>query len=30
MFSYVVMTGGMNGAQLTVEARKLRPDLKIL
>jgi hypothetical protein len=25
-----VMPGGMNGAQLAVEARKLRPDLKIL
>ena len=30
MFSDVVMPGGMNGAQLAVEARKLRPDLKIL
>lgn len=30
MFSDVVMPGGMNGAQLAAEARKLRPDLKIL
>ena len=30
MFSDVVMPGGMNGAQLAVEARRLRPDLKIL
>jgi CheY-like chemotaxis protein len=30
MFSDVVMPGGMNGAQLAVEARKLRPDLRIL
>jgi hypothetical protein len=28
--SVVVMPGGMNGAQLAVQARKLRPDLKIL
>jgi nitrogen-specific signal transduction histidine kinase/ActR/RegA family two-component response regulator len=30
LFSDVVMPGGMNGAQLAVEARRLRPDLKIL
>jgi CheY-like chemotaxis protein len=30
MFSDVVMPGGMNGAQLAVQARRLRPDLKIL
>jgi len=30
MFSDIVMPGGMNGAQLAVEARKLRPELKVL
>ena len=30
MFSDVVMPGGMNGVQLAVEARRLRPGLKIL
>ncbi len=30
VFSDVVMPGGMNGVQLAVEARRLRPDLKIL
>ena len=30
MFSDVVMPGGMNGAQLAVEARRLRPELKVL
>ena len=30
MFSDVVMPGGMNGAQLAVEARTLRPELKVL
>ena len=30
MFSDVVMPGGMNGAQLAVSARKLRPELKVL
>jgi signal transduction histidine kinase len=30
LFSDVVMPGGMNGAQLAVEARRVRPDLKIL
>jgi CheY-like chemotaxis protein len=30
LFSDVVMPGGMNGAQLAVEARRLRPELKIL
>ncbi|MCJ2081848.1 MASE4 domain-containing protein [Methylobacterium sp. J-090] len=30
MFSDVVMPGGMNGVQLSVEARRLRPDLRVL
>ena len=30
MFSDVVMPGGMNGAQLAVEARNLRPELRVL
>jgi signal transduction histidine kinase len=30
LFSDVVMPGGMNGVQLSVEAKRLRPDLKIL
>jgi signal transduction histidine kinase len=30
LFSDVVMPGGMNGAQLAVEARRLRPSLKVL
>ncbi|HWK48105.1 MAG TPA: MASE4 domain-containing protein [Stellaceae bacterium] len=30
LFSDVVMPGGMNGAQLAVEARRVRPDLKVL
>ena len=30
MFSDVVMPGGMNGAQLAAEARRLRPGLRIL
>jgi DNA-binding LytR/AlgR family response regulator len=30
VFSDVVMPGRMNGAQLAVEARRLRPDLKVL
>jgi signal transduction histidine kinase/CheY-like chemotaxis protein len=30
MFSDVVMPGGMNGAQLAVAARRVRPNLKIL
>jgi CheY-like chemotaxis protein len=30
LFSDVVMPGGMNGAQLADEARKLRPNLKVL
>ena len=30
MFSDVVMPGGMNGVQLAVEARRLRPELKVL
>jgi signal transduction histidine kinase len=30
MFSDVMMPGGMNGAQLAVEARTLRPELKVL
>ena len=30
LFSDVVMPGGMNGAQLAVEAQANRPDLKVL
>jgi CheY-like chemotaxis protein len=30
MFSDVVMPGGMNGAQLADEARRIRPELKVL
>jgi two-component SAPR family response regulator len=30
LFSDIVMPGGMNGVQLAEEARRLRPDLKIL
>jgi signal transduction histidine kinase len=30
LFSDVVMPGGMNGLQLSVEARRLRPNLKVL
>jgi two-component system NtrC family sensor kinase len=30
LFTDVVMPGGMNGLQLSVEARRLRPDLKVL
>ena len=30
MFSDVVMPGGMNGAQLADQARRLRPELKVL
>lgn len=30
LFSDVVMPGGMDGFQLAVEARKIRPDIKIL
>jgi CheY-like chemotaxis protein len=30
LFSDVVMPGGMNGAQLAIEARRLRPRLKVL
>jgi two-component system NtrC family sensor kinase len=30
LFSDVVMPGGMNGLQLSVEARRLRPKLKVL
>ena len=30
LFSDVIMPGGMNGAQLAVEARRLRPRLKVL
>jgi PAS domain S-box-containing protein len=30
MFSDVVMPGGMNGAQLAIQAKTLRPDLKVL
>jgi DNA-binding LytR/AlgR family response regulator len=30
LFSDIVMPGGMNGVQLAEEARRLRPDLKVL
>jgi hypothetical protein len=30
LFSDVVMPGGMNGVQLAVEARRIRPELKVL
>ena len=30
LFSDVIMPGGMNGAQLAVEARRIRPTLKVL
>ena len=30
LFSDTVMPGGMNGVQLAVEARRLRPGLKVL
>ena len=30
LFSDVIMPGGMNGAQLAVEARRVRPELKVL
>ena len=30
LFSDVIMPGGMNGVQLTVEARRIRPELKVL
>jgi signal transduction histidine kinase/CheY-like chemotaxis protein len=30
LFSDVIMPGGMNGAQLAVEARRIRPGLKVL
>ena len=30
LFSDVVMPGGMNGVQLAVEARRVRPDLRVL
>ncbi len=30
LFSDVVMPGGMNGVRLSMEARRLKPDLKIL
>jgi two-component SAPR family response regulator len=30
LFSDVVMPGGMNGVQLSVEAKRLRPELKVL
>jgi signal transduction histidine kinase/CheY-like chemotaxis protein len=30
LFSDVVMPGGMNGVQLAVEARRLRPDLRVV
>jgi CheY-like chemotaxis protein len=30
LFSDVIMPGGMNGVQLAVEARRIRPELKVL
>jgi CheY-like chemotaxis protein len=30
LFSDIVMPGGINGAQLAVEARRLRPEIKVL
>lgn len=30
LFSDIVMPGGINGAKLAVEARRLRPDIKVL
>lgn len=30
LFSDIVMPGGMNGVQLAVEARRIRPDLRVL
>jgi CheY-like chemotaxis protein len=30
LFSDVIMPGGMNGVQLTVEARRIRPEFKVL
>ena len=30
LFSDVIMPGGMNGVHLTVEARRIRPELKVL
>jgi CheY-like chemotaxis protein len=30
MFTDVIMSGGMNGCQLAIEAQKRRPELKIL
>src|SRR5215831_1541642 len=30
LFSDVIMPGGMNGTQLAVEARRIRPELKVL
>ena len=30
LFSDVIMPGGMNGVQLTVEAQRIRPELKVL
>ena len=30
LFSDVIMPGGMNGAQLAVEARRIRPGIKVL
>jgi signal transduction histidine kinase len=30
LFSDVVMPGGINGAQLAIEARRLRPEIKVL
>jgi signal transduction histidine kinase/CheY-like chemotaxis protein len=30
LFSDIIMPGGINGAQLAIEARRLRPDIKVL
>ncbi len=30
MFSDIIMPGGMNGVQLAVEARRIRPEMKVL
>jgi CheY-like chemotaxis protein len=30
LLSDVIMPGGMNGVQLTVEVRRIRPELKVL
>ena len=30
LFSDIIMPGGINGAQLAIEARRMRPDIKVL